>query len=87
MSNNSIRMVTILGPIGDDSIRMSQIPKLGDGINCVFLIDKRDKLAPMSPQNNNKKQQAISPLQLKFLIGDNSIRMSQIPKLENCVYS
>ena len=54
MSNNSIRMVMILGLIGDDSIRMSQIPKLGDGINCVFLIDKRDKLAPMSPQNNNK---------------------------------
>ena len=40
-------MVTILGPIGDDSIRMSQIPKLGDGINCVFLTDKRDKLAPI----------------------------------------
>ena len=54
MSNNSIRMVMILSPIGDDSIRMSQIPKLGYGINCVFLIDKRDKLAPMSPQNNNK---------------------------------
>ena len=34
MSNNSIRMVMILGLIGDDSIRMSQIPKLGDGINC-----------------------------------------------------
>ena len=46
-------MVTILSLIGDDSIRMSQIPKLGDGINCVFLIDKRDKLAPMSPKNNN----------------------------------
>ena len=47
-------MMTILSLIGDDSIRMSQIQKLGDGINCVFLIDKRDKLAPMSPQNNNK---------------------------------
>ena len=43
----------ILCPKGDDSTRMSQIPKLGDGINCVFLIDKRDKLAPMSPQNIN----------------------------------
>ena len=79
-------MVMILSPIGDNSIRMSQIPKLGDGINCVFLIDKRDKLAPMSPRIITK-QQAISPLQLKFLIGDNSIRMPQIPKLENCVYS
>ena len=47
-------MVMILGLKGDDSIRMSQIPKLGDGINCVFLIDKRDKLAPMSPQNTNQ---------------------------------
>ena len=47
-------MVIILSPIGDNSIRMLQIPKLGDGINCVFLIDKRDKLASMSPQNNNK---------------------------------
>ena len=46
-------MVMILSPKGDDSIRMSQIPKLGDGINCVFLIDKRDKLATMSPQNIN----------------------------------
>ena len=54
MSNNSIRMVTILGPIGDNSIRILQIPKLGDGINCVFQRDKRDKLAPMCPQNNNK---------------------------------
>ena len=54
MNNNSIRMVMILGLIGDNSIRMSQIPKLGDGINCVFLIDKGDKLAPMSLQNNNK---------------------------------
>ena len=53
-------MGMILGLEGDDSLRMSQIPKLGDGINCVFLIDKRDKLAPMCPQ----KQQAISPLQL-----------------------
>ena len=44
----------ILGPIGDDSIRMPQIPKLGDGINCVFQVDKRVKLAPMCPQNNNK---------------------------------
>ena len=54
MSNNSIRMVMILGLIGDDSTRISQIPKLGDGINCVFQIDKRDKLAPMCPQKNNK---------------------------------
>ena len=46
-------MVMILGLKGDNSIRMSQIPKLGDGINCVFLTEKRDKLAPMCPQNNN----------------------------------
>lgn len=62
MSNNSIGIVMILSPIGYDSIRMSLIPKLGDGINCVFLIDKRDKLAPMSPLNINKT--TISSLQL-----------------------
>ena len=39
-------MVMILGPIGDNSIRMSQEMEL-----IVFLIDKRDKLAPMCPQN------------------------------------
>ena len=55
-------MVTILSLKGDNSIRMSQISKLGDGINCVFLIDKRDKLAPMCPQILTK--QAISPLQI-----------------------
>ena len=51
MSINSTGMVMILGPIGDNSIRMSQIPKLGDGIYCVFLIDKKDKLALIYPQN------------------------------------
>ena len=53
-------MVMILSPKGDNSIRMSQIPKLGDGINCVFLTDKRDKFV----LRILTKQQAISPLQL-----------------------
>ena len=81
MRNNSTGMVIILIWIGNDSIRMLLIPKLRDGINCVFLMDKRDKLAPMSPQNINKTTGFIGGLSaqckvFKIFLHCNLIRVS-----------